>query len=107
MTIFYEKVFKVVENIPYGKVMSYGQIARLIGFPRSARQVGWAMQHCPENLPWQRVIMSDGSVAGGFYADLRKNLLEKENVKFLPNGRVDLKIYQWDYENYANINDLL
>ena len=95
---FFPAVYEVVRQIPRGRVISYGQIARLLGFPRAARQVGWAMRKCPDELPWQRVIKADGSIAGGGYAELRRALLEAEGVPFLPDGRVDLKACQWDGE---------
>ena len=82
-------------QIPRGRVVSYGQIARLLGSPRAARQVGWAMRQCPEELPWQRVIMSDGSIAGGGWSELRRALLEEEGVPFLPDGRVDMARCRW------------
>ena len=91
MNQFFKQVYAVVEQIPYGKVVSYGQIALMLGRPRAARQVGWVMRYCPEHLPWQRVVLADGSIAGGPYADLRKKLLEAEGVTFLPGGRVDMK----------------
>ena len=90
MNPFFEQVYAVVGQIPYGKVVSYGQIARILGRPRAAREVGWAMRRCPEHLPWQRVVMADGSVTGGLYADMRKALLEAEGVAFLSDGRVDM-----------------
>ena len=89
---FYDQVYGIVEKIPHGKVVSYGQIARMLGRPRGARVVGWAMRICPEGLPWQRVVMSDGSVTGGEYSDLRRALLEEEGVIFLADGRVDMDI---------------
>ena len=61
-------------------------------------EVGWAMRKCPDELPWQRVIKADGSIAGGGYAELRRALLEAEGVPFLPDGRVDLKACQWNGE---------
>ncbi|MCL2755531.1 MAG: MGMT family protein [Firmicutes bacterium] len=94
MKSFYEQVYDIVASIPYGKVMSYGQIAGWLGNPRGARMVGWAMNHCPEGLPWHRVVMADGSVADGQWADMRKARLISENVKFLPCGRVDMKVSQ-------------
>jgi methylated-DNA-protein-cysteine methyltransferase-like protein len=93
---FFERVYALVERIPYGRVASYGQLARMLGRPKAAREVGWAMRHCPEHLPWQRVIMSDGSVTGGAYADVRRQRLESEGVGFLPDGRVDIKTFCWD-----------
>jgi len=92
MNPFYEQVYAIVEQIPYGKVVSYGQIAWMLGRPRSAREVGRAMRCCPEHLPWQRVVMADGSIAGGMHADMRKAMLKAEGVAFLPNGRVDMEL---------------
>ena len=91
MNTFFEQVYAIVAQIPYGKVMSYGQIARELGRPRAAREVGWAMRYCPDGLPWQRVVKADGAITGGMYAELRKQLLEDEGVTFLLDGRVDMK----------------
>ena len=95
MNPFFEQVYGVVGQIPRGKVVSYGQIARMLGKPRAAREVGWAMRCCPEHLPWQRVVMADGSVTGGVYAALRRSLLESENVRFLPGGKIDMEACGW------------
>jgi len=95
LNLFFEQVYAFVERIPYGRVVSYGQIARSLGRPRAAREVGWAMRFCPENLPWHRVVVADGSIAKGIYAEMRKELLEDEGVEFLPDGRVDMKTFQW------------
>ncbi|MCL2573783.1 MAG: MGMT family protein [Defluviitaleaceae bacterium] len=93
MTPFFEQVYEIVEKIPRGRVISYGQIAHKLGRPNGARAVGWAMRYCPEHLPWQRVVKADGSVTGGEYAELRRQLLEGEGVVFLPDGRVDMKMH--------------
>jgi len=95
MSTFSEQVYSIVEQIPCGKVVSYGQIAKILNRPRAAREVGWAMRHCPEGLPWQRVVMADGSITGGEYADLRKSILQSENVEFLPDGRVNMELCRW------------
>jgi len=95
MNMFYEQVYAIVERIPYGKVVSYGQIARILGSPRAARQVGRAMRCCPEHLPWQRVVTSEGMVIGGLSADERRARLELEGVSFLPDGRVDMRACSW------------
>ena len=95
MNPFFKQVYGIVEHIPYGKVISYGEIARLLGRPRAAREVGWAMRCCPNDLPWQRVVMADGSVTGGVYADIRRAMLESESVPFLPDGRVDMCKSRW------------
>ena len=95
MNPFYEQIYAIVARIPYGQVVSYGQIARMLGKPRAAREVGWAMHRCPENLPWQRVVMADGSIANSMDSGLRKSLLEDEGVIFLPDGRIDMKKFRW------------
>ena len=92
---FFPAVYEVVRQIPCGRVMSYGQIARLLGFPRAARQVGWAMRCCPDDIPWQRVVKDSGESAGGEHAEFRRILLEDEGVTFLPDGRVDMPRCRW------------
>ena len=94
MSGFFQEVYNIVAAIPEGKVMSYGQIARLLGRPRAAREVGRALRFCPEHLPWQRVVMADGAIAVGGHGETRKALLEAEGVIFLPDGRVNMKICQ-------------
>lgn len=92
---FFELVYDIVGQIPYGKVVSYGQIARSLGNPRGAREVGWAMRCCPDHLPWQRVVKADGAITGGVFADIRRALLKDEGVQFLPDGRVDMDSCRW------------
>jgi len=92
---FFKQVYEIVGQIPFGKVISYGEIAKLLGRPRAAREVGWAMRHCPEDLPWQRVVMADGTITGGEFADMRKAFLKEEGVTFLPNGKVDMRNCRW------------
>ena len=87
MNPFYENIYSIVAGVPKGSVVSYGQIARMLGRPRSAREVGRAMRVCPDNIPWQRVVMADGAVAGGASAAVRKAMLETEGIEFLPDGR--------------------
>lgn len=95
MSQFFTEVYNIVEQIPYGKVVSYGQIAYMLGRPRAAREVGRAMRFCPEYLPWQRVVMADGSIADGGLSDIRKAILISEGVPFLSNGRVDIANCRW------------
>ena len=92
---FFEQVYDIVRQIPEGKLISYGEIARLLGAPGAARQVGWAMRVCPEDLPWQCVVKADGSIAGGGFAALRRAKLEEEGVPFLPDGRADMARCRW------------
>ena len=96
MGSFYQQVYQLVARIPKGKVATYGQLAWMLGTPRGARQVGWAMRKAPDGLPWQRVVMADGSITGGGYEPLRRAMLVEEGVPFLPDGRVNLAACQWD-----------
>lgn len=95
MSAFFDSVYQIVEMIPFGCVISYGQIALLAGKKNGAREVGWAMRRCPDHLPWHRVVKADGTVTGGMYAPMRRALLAEEGVSFLPDGRVDMAKHQW------------
>lgn len=95
MNPFYEQVYGIVRQIPNGKVVSYGDIAWMLGRPRAAREVGRAMRLCPPDIPYQRVVMADGSIAGGGYAEIRKKMLQDEGVSFISDNRVDMKICRW------------
>ncbi|MDL2300715.1 MGMT family protein [Clostridiaceae bacterium OttesenSCG-928-D20] len=88
MNSFSERVYEIVEKIPYGKVMSYGQIAWMLGHPKSARAVGQAMSRCLDDLPWHRVVKSDGSIANSMHAEIRKALLKEEGVEFINENKV-------------------
>jgi methylated-DNA-protein-cysteine methyltransferase-like protein len=95
VSTFFDQVYEMVAGIPYGRVASYGQIARLLGRPRAAREVGWAMRHCPEELPWHRVVMKDGSITGGVWSELRRARLIEEGIAFTDDGRVDMDRCAW------------
>lgn len=95
-----ELIWQVVASIPRGKVASYGQIARLCGYPSHARYVGTTMKDLPHGskLPWYRVLKSDGALAFPVASTpykKQKDLLEREKVIF-KGGKVSLKEYQWD-----------
>lgn len=90
---FFEQVYEVVKQIPYGRVMSYGQIAHAIGFPRMARQVGWALHGNPdpEHIPCYRVVNREGRVSSAFAfggENVQIALLKAEGVEFDENGLV-------------------
>ncbi len=98
-TDFTQKVIQIIKNIPKGKVLTYGSIAKLAGNPRAARQVSWLL-HSSSNkyhLPWHRVISSNGSIGLKSIDDkqYQKNLLELENITFLDNFKIDLEKYLW------------
>lgn len=100
MDSFRQRVFHVVAAIPYGQVTTYGDIARLIGSPRAARQVGGVLKHLPEGstLPWHRVINRHGGISliGEDYLR-QKNTLLAESIEISPAGRIDLQQYRWQY----------
>lgn len=87
----------VVAQIPQGRVMTYGQIAALCGSPRSARIVGGIAHFGNPELPWQRVVMKDGSLARGFPGGLtgHKSALEADGVNIADDYRIDVEEYIW------------
>lgn len=86
---FFQRVYEIVASIPQGRVMSYGQIAKLLGAPKMARQVGWAMRACRQPLPWHRVVNRLGGVIPSETgARLQTQLLAAEGVGFDKDGRV-------------------
>lgn len=100
-TGFFEQVYGVVQQIPRGRVASYGQVARMAGRPRSARFVGYALHANPDPVitPCHRVVFRDGSLAAGYVfggeGEQRRRLLE-EGVIFLPDGHVDMESCAWE-----------
>lgn len=95
---FNDLVYDIVAVIPKGRVISYGQIARMLGNPRAARAVGWALSNCPDELPWQRVVKADGTIADGGFGELRRAMLIEEDIPFLLDGRVDMEACEWNGE---------
>jgi len=91
---FPQQVYALVRQVPKGRVITYGAIARVLGDPRKAREVGWAMAVCDGSVPAHRVVNARGEVAGGATAERRKRL-EADGVRFSPDGRVDLDRYLW------------
>jgi methylated-DNA-protein-cysteine methyltransferase-like protein len=99
---FFDRVYIVVRQIPYGKVASYGQIAALLGHPQAARTVGWALSALRDrdiaDVPWQRVINSAGRISisrADLSADMQRGLLEAEGVQFDERGYVDWRRFGW------------
>jgi methylated-DNA-protein-cysteine methyltransferase-like protein len=98
----FEKIYRLVLKIPPGRVMTYGQIARLLDDRFSPRLVGWAMHATPKDgreIPWHRVINSRGSISTGRIIleqpDLQQLLLQSEGVVFSERGQCDLSVFQW------------
>lgn len=94
----FEKIYEIVKSIPKGKVATYGQVALLVGNPRLARVVGYALHNNPDpfNIPCHRVVNREGKVAEIFAfggGEIQRELLEDEGIVFESNGRIDLKKY--------------
>ena len=101
MADFFQQVWDLVCQVPHGQVTTYGQIAEILGSPRSARTVGWALHALPAGLdvPWHRVINREGKISTSRHPQghgEQRRLLEREGVRFDEHGRVDLRVYGWD-----------
>lgn len=93
-----ERVYSIVRRIPRGRVMTYGQIAELLGEGYTARTVGFAMHSSPDGTPWHRVINAQGATSTGRLVlphDKQQRLLEQEGVAFNEKNRCDLQTYLW------------
>lgn len=106
-----ERVYEIVRTIPEGRVMTYGQIAGILGEGYTPRTVGYVM-HASETeaVPWQRVINSQGACSTGkmtMPTNLQQDMLEAEGIKFSDKGKCDLKEYQWYPEGYEVADDQL
>jgi len=98
---FFHKVHQVAKLIPYGRVTSYGAIAKYLGAARSARMVGWAMNasHNLEDVPAHRVVNKQGLLTGKHHFDgtnLMQQLLESEGVEVVENQIQNLDTLFWD-----------
>lgn len=103
-----ERVFAIVRQIPAGRVMTYGQIAIILGEGYTARTVGYVMHASDEGVPWQRVINSQGKCSTGRLTiplNLQQELLEAEGVVFSDKGKCDLSIFRWFPEGFETEDD--
>lgn len=96
---FREKVYAITKTIPRGKVMTYGQLAAMVGSPGAARAVGMCMKTNPDNsiIPCHRVVAADGKLTGYAFGGTKtkKEILREEGVAFIGEN-VDLLVSQWD-----------
>mgnify|MGYP003701866937 FL=1 len=100
---FYARIYALVQKIPAGKIATSGQLAMMAGSPRASRIVGAAMAKAPDgqSLPCHRVLYTDGRLLPGDAfggMEIQRQLLQKEVVTFLPDGRVDVKNNLWQPE---------
>ena len=98
---FFERVYEFVKKVPKGKAVTYGDVARAIGAPRCARQVGWALHCNPQQgvIPCHRVVFADGSLTSGFAfggIDIQKAMLLSEGVEVSDDYKINLKKFRWE-----------
>ncbi|MEN4983547.1 MGMT family protein [Acinetobacter modestus] len=96
----HRQILEVIALIPYGKVATYSQIAKLAGLPKHARLVGYVLKHLDKSseIPWYRVINSQGKISvtriNQQGENVQQSLLEQEGI-YLLNGKVNLEIFGW------------
>ena len=98
---FFEKVYDIARLIPYGRVTSYGAIAKCLGAPGSARMVGWAMNgsHKHADIPAHRVVNRKGLLSGKHHfegTNLMQQLLESEGIEVVEHSIQDFERLFWD-----------
>lgn len=98
---FYERVYALTRQIPYGRVTSYGAIARYLGAPQSSRMVGWAMNnaHTLGDVPAHRVVNRNGLLTGKHHfpgTNTMQRMLESEGIKIVDDQVQDFSDYFWD-----------
>jgi len=115
---FFEQVYRLVRQVPPGKVTSYGTIAHILGNPRAARTVGWALHSLPPSegdarggsVPWQRVINSRGRISTSCEEHgegLQRALLEAEGIEFDEHGYVDWDRFGWEGLPWPEVKELI
>lgn len=114
---FYQQVYAVVRRVPPGKVTSYGRIAKMLGRPRAARAVGYALNALKdkelsdrEKVPWQRVINSQGRISivnREHGAQEQAALLREEGVEVSPDLRINLDLYLWEGLHLLELDDII
>ena len=100
---FYKKVYMTVRKVPYGRVTTYGAIAKFIGAPSSSRVVGWALNssHNDSSIPAHRVVNRNGLLTGKhhfFGRDLMEQLLQNEGVNVIDNQVQEFEAKFWKPE---------
>ena len=98
---FFEEVYQLLKTVPYGKVTTYGDIAKALGRPRSSRIVGYALHvnPDPQNIPCFKVVNREGYLSPAFAfggEDAQRAMLEGEGIS-VENGRVDLSVYRYRF----------
>src|SRR3972149_8916380 len=98
MSAFTDKIIRIVNLIPEGKVVSYGQVALMAGVPRGAPQVGWILHEHGDDGPWWRVINNSGriSIKSPDHSPIvQKEKLEADEIPVGENLEIDIEKYRW------------
>jgi methylated-DNA-protein-cysteine methyltransferase-like protein len=101
LTRFQQAVVNIVNLVPHGQVVSYGQVATYAGIPRAARQVGWILRslETKAEIPWWRIINNTGriSIKGNLHNTprIQKQLLEQEGIHVTENFELDIEAYRF------------
>ena len=97
----YDRFYEVTRQVPFGRVTTYGSVAREAGLAGRARQVGYAMAALSDahDVPWHRVVNARGEVSkrtgGSAFEEIQRIMLEAEGVVFDARGRIDLERFGW------------
>lgn len=102
MKNYFQQVYEIVAQIPMGKIATYGQIATILGNPKNARIVGWAMRAAPSamKLPCHRVVNKKGDLSPNYaFGDkaVQRAMLEMEGITFNNENCINIKNYLWDF----------
>jgi methylated-DNA-protein-cysteine methyltransferase-like protein len=100
-----ERVYKIVRGIPQVRVMTYGQLAEILGDGYTPRTVGFAMHGADDETPWHRVINAQGACSTGSVVlphDRQQRMLEAEGIEFDERGRCNLENYLWIPDEQQN-----
>ena len=93
-----QRVYKIVRRIPAGRVMTYGQIAEILGEGYTPRTIGFVMHGSDDATPWHRVVNAQGGCSTGRVVvphDKQQRMLEAEGIKFSKSGKCALETYLW------------
>ncbi len=104
----YDDIYAIVQQIPVGRVATYGQVAELANLAGKARLVGYALYRVDlrlSDIPWHRVINARGEISQSPFRygtdDLQRSLLEEEGIQFSPEGKINLHRYRWQPPHHS------